>query len=180
MSDQVLVKPIGNSCFTRGFDTNTFLCKKKDQRMEEQSLVLLKPDCLQRGITGEIISRFERKGLKFVAMKMLLVTREKAEKHYEEHRDKPFFKDLVNFITSSPVVALVVESEEAIRLTRKLAGATKVEDAAPGTIRGDYVIHTSSNIVHTSDSPDSAQREIANFFNPEELICYKKDIYHWI
>lgn len=148
--------------------------------MEERSLVLLKPDCLQRGITGEIISRFEKKGLKFVAIKMLMVSRKQAEYHYEEHKDKSFFKELVDFITSSPVVALVVQSEEAIRLARKLAGATKVEDAAPGTIRGDYVIHTASNIVHTSDSKDSAEREISNFFNPEEIIEYERDIYHWI
>jgi nucleoside-diphosphate kinase len=148
--------------------------------MEERSLVLLKPDCLQRGITGEIISRFEKKGLKFVAIKMLLVSKAQAEYHYEEHKDKPFFKELVDFITSSPVVGVVVQSEEAIRLARKLAGATKVEDAAPGTIRGDYVIHTASNIVHTSDSKDSAEREIANFFKPEEIIEYERDIYHWI
>ncbi|HBD93901.1 MAG: nucleoside-diphosphate kinase [Spirochaetes bacterium GWF1_31_7] len=148
--------------------------------MEERSLILLKPDCLQRGITGEIITRFEKKGLKFVALKMLLISNEKAEYHYAEHRAKPFFKELVDFITSSPVVAMVVESEEAIRLARKLSGATKVEDAAPGTIRGDYVIHTSSNIVHTSDSKESAEREIANFFSPDEIVMYEKDIYHWI
>lgn len=148
--------------------------------MIERTLVMLKPDCLQRGITGEIISRFERKGLKFVAMKMMSITMEKAEKHYAEHKGKPFYEELVSFITSSPIVAMVVESEDAIRLARKLSGATKVEDAAPGTIRGDFVIHTASNIVHTSDSKESAEREIANFFTDADIIDYVKDIYHWI
>ena len=109
--------------------------------MLERTLVILKPDCIQRGITGEILSRFEKKGLKFIAMKMIMISREKAEYHYAEHKDKPFFKDLVEFIISSPCVVLVLEAENAIRIARKLAGATKVEEAIPGTIRGDYVIH---------------------------------------
>lgn len=148
--------------------------------MHERTLVILKPDCIQRGITGEILSRFEKKGLKFVAMKMIMISKEKAEYHYMEHKNKPFFNDLVEFIISSPCVVLVLEAENAIRIARKLAGATKVEDAAPGTIRGDYVIHIASNVVHTSDSPESAEREINNFFSPDELIVYKRDLYSWI
>lgn len=148
--------------------------------MLERTLVILKPDCIQRGITGEILSRFEKKGLKFVAMKMIMISKEKAEYHYMEHKNKPFFNDLVEFIISSPCVVLVLEAENAIRIARKLAGATKVEDAAPGTIRGDYVIHIASNVVHTSDSPESAEREINNFFSSEELIVYKRDLYSWI
>ena len=148
--------------------------------MVERTLVILKPDCIQRGIAGEILTRFEKKGLKFVAIKMAMVSDEQAGRHYAEHKDKPFYKDLVSFITSSPVILVVIESEEAVRLARKLAGATKVEDAAPGTIRGDYVIHTASNIVHTSDCVESAEREIAIFFKPDEIIDFEKDIYHWI
>lgn len=148
--------------------------------MVERTLVMLKPDCLQRGITGEIISRFEKKGLKFIAMKMMMVSRKKAEIHYADHRDKPFFEELVDFIISSPVVAMVVEAENAIKIARKLAGATKVEEAAPGTIRGDYVIHIASNVVHTSDCQENAEREIKNFFLEEELIRYKRDLFSWI
>lgn len=148
--------------------------------MHERTLVILKPDCIQRGITGEILSRFEKKGLKFIAMKMIMISKEKAEYHYAEHKDKPFFNELVDFIISSPCVVLVLEAENAIRVARKLAGATKVEEAAPGTIRGDYVIHIASNVVHTSDSPESAEREINNFFSAEELIVYKRDLYSWI
>lgn len=148
--------------------------------MHERTLVILKPDCIQRGIIGEILSRFEKKGLKFIAMKMIMISKEKAEYHYAEHKDKPFFNELVDFIISSPCVVLVLEAENAIRVARKLAGATKVEEAAPGTIRGDYVIHIASNVVHTSDSPESAEREINNFFSAEELIVYKRDLYSWI
>lgn len=148
--------------------------------MVQRSLILLKPDCLQRGIAGEIINRFEIKGFKFIGMKMLMISNQQAEFHYEEHRNKLFFEKLINFITSSPVVALVIEAEECIVLARKLAGATKVEDAIPGTIRGDYALRTSNNIVHTSDSVESAEREINNFFKPEELISYKKDNHLWI
>ena len=148
--------------------------------MHERTLVILKPDCIQRGITGEILSRFEKKGLKFIAMKMIMISKDKAEYHYAEHKDKPFFNELVDFIISSPCVVLVLEAENAIRVARKLAGATKVEEAAPGTIRGDYVIHIASNVVHTSDSPESAEREINNFFSAEELIVYKRDLYSWI
>lgn len=148
--------------------------------MIERTLIILKPDCLQRGIAGEIISRFERKGLKIVAMKMSLLSREKAKQHYIEHETKPFFERLVNFISSSPVILMVVEGEGAIQFARKLAGETKAEDAVPGTIRGDYVLHTGSNIVHTSDSEESAKREIELFFIEDEIIIYKRNISTWI
>jgi len=146
----------------------------------EQTLIILKPDAIQRGISGEIISRFEKKGLKIVAMKMTLISREKAEYHYAEHKEKPFFKELVNFITSSPVILMVVEGDDAIKLARKLAGATKAIDAEPGTIRGDFVIHTGQNVVHTSDGPESAKREIENFFDKKEIFSYQREIDKWI
>ena len=146
----------------------------------EQTLIILKPDAIQRGIAGEIISKFEKKGLKIVAMKMTLIPKEKAEYHYAEHKEKPFFNELVSFITSSPVILMVLEGDDAIKMARKLAGATKAIDAEPGTIRGDFVIHTGQNIVHTSDSADSAKREIENFFDKSEIISYKRDIDKWI
>lgn len=148
--------------------------------MRERTLIILKPDCLQRGIAGEIISRFERKGLKITAMKMMLLSKERAERHYDEHRDKTFFTELVDFITSSPVIPMVIEGEGAILFSRRMAGATKAEDAIPGTIRGDYVLNTGSNIVHTSDSTESAEREIALFFDEDEVFDYKRNIDWWI
>ncbi len=148
--------------------------------MLEKTFIILKPDCIQRGLSGEVISRFEKKGLKIVGMKFLLVTKAKAEYHYAEHKEKPFFKELVDFITSSPVIVMVLEGEDAIKMARKLSGATKAIDAEPGTIRGDFVLHTGQNIVHTSDSPDSAKREIDNFFSKDEIIEYSKNIDKWI
>jgi nucleoside-diphosphate kinase len=146
----------------------------------ERTLIILKPGCLQRGIAGEILSRFEKKGFKIVAMKMSLIKKEKAEYHYTEHKDKPFFGELVNYITSSPVILIVLEGDNAVSLARKMAGATKVEDAQPGTIRGDYVSHTPKNIVHTSDSKKSAEREIGNFFEKCEIVEYKRNYDEWI
>ncbi|OHD08783.1 MAG: nucleoside-diphosphate kinase [Spirochaetes bacterium GWC1_27_15] len=146
----------------------------------ERTLVILKPDCLQRGISGEIISRFEKKGLKIVAMKLSLISKEKASYHYDEHKAKPFFGELVGFITSSPVILMVVEGDDAIKMARKLSGATKAIDAEPGTIRGDFVMHTGQNVVHTSDGPESAKREIENFFAKEEIIEYTRNIDQWI
>lgn len=148
--------------------------------MQERTLIILKPDCLQRGIAGEIISRFERKGLKLTAMKMELITEETASSHYREHQGKSFFEELVGFITSSPVILMVIEGEGAILFSRRMAGATKAEDALPGTIRGDYVLHTGSNIVHTSDSVESAEREINLFFAGSEIFDYKRNIDWWI
>jgi nucleoside-diphosphate kinase len=131
----------------------------------ERTLVLVKPDGVERGLTGEIIARIERKGLKLVAMDLRTVDRALAEQHYAEHADKPFFESLVEFITGGPLVAIVAEGERAIAGFRQLAGGTDpVEKAAPGSIRGDFALVTQYNLVHGSDSPESAKREIALWF----------------
>ncbi|MGB9975736.1 nucleoside-diphosphate kinase [Thermovenabulum sp.] len=130
----------------------------------EKTFVMLKPDAVKRGLVGSIIKRYEQKGLKILALKMLQVTEDLAEKHYEEHRDKPFYRELVSFITSGPVVAMILEGPDAVKLVRLLNGATRVEDALPGTIRGDYALTTQENLVHASDSSESARREIALWF----------------
>ncbi|MGB9813745.1 MAG: nucleoside-diphosphate kinase [Thermovenabulum sp.] len=130
----------------------------------EKTFVLIKPDAVKRGLIGSIIQRYEQKGFKILALKMLDVPLELAERHYEEHRQKPFYGELIRFITSGPVVAMVLEGPNAIKLVRMLNGATKVEDALPGTIRGDFALTTQENLVHASDSPDSARREIALWF----------------
>ena len=130
----------------------------------QRTLILVKPDAFARGLTGEIIARFERKGLRLVALRHMTVTRELAERHYAEHAERPFFGELVEFITSGPLVAMVLEGAEAIRAARQLIGATNPLEAAPGSIRGDFAIETGANMVHGSDSPESAAREIALFF----------------
>jgi nucleoside-diphosphate kinase len=131
----------------------------------ERTLVLIKPDAVQRALAGEILARFERRGLKIVAGRLLTVDRALAEEHYAEHAEKPFFGELVEFITSAPTVALVLEGEGAIALVRTTMGATNPADAAPGTIRGDLALSMPDNLVHGSDSPESAQREIALWFD---------------
>ena len=133
---------------------------------------MIKPGGVQRGLAGEIIARFEKKGLKIVAMKMLRLNKEIAERHYAEHKEKPFFKSLIQFITSGPVIAFILEGPSAIQIVRKLVGATNPAESEPGTIRGDYVINTTFNIVHASDSVASSQREIGIFFNTDEIIAY--------
>jgi nucleoside-diphosphate kinase len=138
----------------------------------ETTLVLLKPDCVQRRLVGDIISRFERKGLNLVAMKMLCVTPELSREHYAEHVSKPFYKNLEDFITSAPVVAMAVEGLDAIRVVRELLGATNGLKAAPGTIRGDYSSSRQMNLVHASDSPESAARELKLYFHDNELCRY--------
>ena len=130
----------------------------------DRTLILVKPDAFARGLTGEIISRFERKGLKIVALKHMTVEREQAERHYEEHREKPFFGDLVDFITGGPLVAMVLEGHEAVKAARQVIGATNPVEAAPGSIRGDYGLEIEKNLVHGSDSGESAARELALFF----------------
>ena len=130
----------------------------------ERSLVLVKPDGVARGLAGQVVARLEAKGLRLVAAELRTLTREVAEEHYGEHRERPFFGSLVEFITSAPLLALVVEGPRAIEAFRALAGATDPVKAAPGTIRGDYALEVQSNIVHGSDSPESAAREIALFF----------------
>lgn len=146
----------------------------------EKTFIMIKPDGVQRNLIGEIISRFEKKGLRLAAMKMMDVSRSLAEEHYEEHVGKPFFEELVSFITSGPVVAMVWEGQGAISLARGMMGKTNPSEAAPGTIRGDYGIFTGNNVVHGSDSPQSAEREINLFFKPEELLDYKKDLGYWV
>lgn len=130
----------------------------------ERTFVMIKPDGVERRLVGEIIHRFENKGLTLVGLKMLTPSRELAEKHYEVHRERPFFRDLVEFITGGPVVAMAWEGENAISLVRKMMGATKPEDAAPGTIRGDFVTSIQMNLVHGSDGPETAKTELALWF----------------
>jgi len=132
--------------------------------LSERTLVLIKPDGVRRGLAGEVVSRIERKGLRIVAMDMRVVGKGLAETHYAEHAGKPFYGSLVEFITSGPLVAMVVEGPRAIEAFRALAGATDPVKATPGTIRGDYALEVQDNIVHGSDSPDSAEREIKIFF----------------
>ena len=131
----------------------------------ERTLVLIKPDAVQRALAGEILARLEQRGLKIVEAKLLTVDRSLAEEHYAEHAEKPFFGELVEFITSAPTLALVLEGEGAIGVVRTTMGATNPADAAPGTIRGDLALSMPDNLVHGSDSPDSAQREIALWFD---------------
>lgn len=146
----------------------------------ERTFVMLKPDAIQRGICGEVITRFERKGLKIVGMKMLWITRELAEKHYSEHRGKKFFEGLISYITSSPVIAMVVEGKDAVKLVRDMMGKTNPQESSPGTIRGDYAIELGRNIIHGSDSLASAEREIALFFTKNEILDYKLANETWI
>jgi nucleoside-diphosphate kinase len=138
----------------------------------QKTLILLKPDCVQRRFIGEIISRFERKGLNIVAMKMLQVTPALSKQHYAEHVSKPFYPNLEGFITSSPIVAMVIEGLEVVRVIRDMLGATSGLKAAPGTIRGDYSSSRQMNLVHASDSEESAAREIALYFQPSEICEY--------
>jgi nucleoside-diphosphate kinase len=130
----------------------------------DRTLILVKPDAFARSLTGEIIARFERKGLRIVALAHMIVTRQLAEQHYAEHAERPFFGELVDFITSAPLVALVLEGEDAIRAARQVIGATNPLEAAPGSIRGDFAISVGQNMVHGSDSPESAAREVSLFF----------------
>jgi nucleoside-diphosphate kinase len=130
----------------------------------ERTLILVKPDAFGRGLTGEILARFERQGLRIVAMRHMTVERDLAERHYAEHSERPFFGELVGFITGGPLVALVLEGHEAIRAARQVIGATNPLEAAPGSIRGDYALEVQTNMVHGSDAPESAAREIGLFF----------------
>ena len=146
----------------------------------ETTLILVKPDGVQRGLVGEVIGRLERKGLKIAGLKMVHVSEELANKHYGEHVGKPFFNSLVSFITSSPLIALAVEGENAVEVSRNLMGATNPKEAAPGTIRGDYGLTIGMNIIHGSDSLESAERELAIFFESSEILAYDKAIDTWI
>jgi len=145
----------------------------------DRTLVLIKPDGVQRLLTGRIVSRFEERGLKIVGLKLVQVDRGLAERHYAIHREKPFFGGLVDFITSSPLVAMVLEGPNAIAVVRSMVGATRPHEAAPGTIRGDFALETAQNLVHASDGPDTAVSEIALWFGADELISYERDIDRW-
>ena len=136
----------------------------------ERTFVMVKPDGFRRGLVGEILARFERKGFRIVGLKALRISQELAERHYAEHREKPFFPSLVGFITSGPVVAMVLEGPNAVAEVRKMMGATHPKDALPGTIRGDYATTIGENVIHGSATLEDAQREIALFFRPEELL----------
>ncbi len=138
--------------------------------MAERTLVLVKPDAVERKLAGEILARFERRGLDIVGAKLVRVSRELAEEHYAEHAEKPFFGELVEFITSAPTLALVLEGESAIEVVRTTMGATNPVDSAPGTIRGDLALAMPNNLVHGSDSPESAEREIGLWFDADELV----------
>lgn len=146
----------------------------------EKTFVMVKPDGIHRGLTGEVIKRLESKGLKLVGMKMIQVSNELAKDHYAEHSDKPFYDDLVNYITSSPVVAMVFEGKNAIGIIRTLVGATNPIEASPGTIRGEFGLEIGRNIVHASDSAQSAEREINLFFNQQEIFDYTRIDEPWL
>src|SRR3954447_8961412 len=140
----------------------------------EKTFLMVKPDGVQRNLIGEIVSRFEKKGFQLVGGKLMIISEELAKQHYGEHKERPFFGELVDFITSGPVFAMVWEGENVIATARQMMGATNPKDAAPATIRGDYAMTVGKNIIHGSDSPDSAERELGIFFKEEELAEYTK------
>jgi len=148
--------------------------------MTERTLVLIKPDGVQRALIGRIVERYEQRGLRIVGMKLLRVPRELAEQHYDVHRDKPFFAGLIEFITSGPLVAMAVEGPNAIAVCREINGATRPAQATPGSIRGDLALDTGHNLVHGSDSPETAERELGLWFKPDELVDYERDIDRWV
>lgn len=147
--------------------------------MNERTLVLIKPDGVQRLLTGRIIGRFEERGLKIVGLKLVHVDRTLAERHYAVHREKPFFGGLVEFITSSPLVAMVLEGPNAIAVVRTMVGATRPHEAVPGTIRGDFALETAQNLIHASDSTETAMAELALWFAHGELVEYDREIDRW-
>jgi len=146
----------------------------------ERTLVLIKPDAMQRGLAFEILGRLERRGLRLVGLKLLHVDRALAERHYAEHKGKPFYEGLVSYITSSAIIAAVLEGTNAVEIVRNTMGKTNPREAAPGTIRGDYGVEIGRNLVHGSDSLESAAREVALFFQPSELVEVKRDIDPWV
>jgi len=145
----------------------------------ERTLVLIKPDGVQRLLAGRILARFEERGLKFVGLKLVRVDRDLAERHYAVHRERPFFGGLVEFITSSPLVALALEGPNAITVVRMMVGATRPNEAAPGTIRGDLALETAQNLIHASDGPETAATELGLWFRPDELLDYEREIDRW-
>lgn len=146
----------------------------------ERTLLMVKPDGVQRGLMGEMIRRFEQKGFQMAGCKLMQLSRELAERHYAEHAGKPFYDRLIGFITSGPVLAMVWQGDDIIALSRAMMGKTNPLEAAPGTIRGDFAAHTNLNLIHGSDSPESAEREIRLFFREEELLHYERAVSVWI
>jgi nucleoside-diphosphate kinase len=146
----------------------------------ERTLVLIKPDGVQRLLAGRILARYEERGLKLVGLKLMTVSRDVAERHYAVHREKPFFGGLVDFITSGPLVAAVLEGPNAIAIVRAMNGATRPHEAAPGTIRGDFALETAQNLVHASDSAETAASELALWFRDEELVGYEREVDRWV
>lgn len=146
----------------------------------ERTLIIAKPDAVQRGLSGEILRRFEQRGLRLIGMKFMMVSRELAAKHYAEHEGKPFYDGLVDYITSGPVVVMAFEGLNAIVAARTTIGATKPHESAAGTIRGDYGMDIGRNLVHGSDSPESGEREVGIFFDDDELINWERDTDKWI
>ena len=140
---------------------------------------MLKPGILNRRLVGEVISRLEHKGLKLVGLKLMQISPEQAAKHYAEHQEKPFFNELTDYITSGPVVAMVWQGDDCVTLVRKLTGSTKPTEALPGTIRGDFCMHTQCNVIHASDSEESAEREVNLFFKPEEIVDWQDEASLW-
>ncbi|MFD2704440.1 nucleoside-diphosphate kinase [Salibacterium lacus] len=146
----------------------------------EQSFIMVKPDGVQRNLVGDIVQRFENKGYTLAAAKLMTIPGEMAEKHYDELKDKPFFDSLISFITSGPVFAMVWEGENVIAEARKMMGTTNPAEAAPGTIRGDYAVQVGMNVIHGSDSQESAAREIDLFFDKSEIQSYEKNVTDWV
>ncbi|MFB4211353.1 nucleoside-diphosphate kinase [Shouchella sp. JSM 1781072] len=146
----------------------------------ERTYIMIKPDGVQRNLIGAIVSRFEQKGFKLVAGKLVTLSKETAETHYGEHREKPFFNELVSFITSGPVFAMVWEGDQVVKISRQLIGATNPAEAAPGSIRGDYAVQVGMNIIHGSDSTESSAREMSIFFSEDELSTYEKNSDVWV
>jgi nucleoside-diphosphate kinase len=146
----------------------------------ERTLIIIKPDAVQRGLTGEILRRFEQRGLRITGMKFMQVSRELAEKHYDVHKERPFFGDLVSYITSAPVVVIALEGTDAIKAARGTIGATKPSEAAAGTIRGDLALEIGRNLVHGSDSVENGETEVKNFFAEDELISWERATDSWI
>ncbi|AEX84946.1 nucleoside diphosphate kinase [Marinitoga sp. 1135] len=144
--------------------------------MVEREFIFLKPNTIRRGLTGEVISRLERRGIKIIALKMIQFTREQAEKLYEEHKDKPFYNELIDFVLSGPSVVMVVEGPRVIEMVRHIIGATDPLKASPGSIRGEFGMSVTKNIVHASDSPEKAEREMKIFFSEEEILNYRLDV----
>jgi nucleoside-diphosphate kinase len=146
----------------------------------ERTLIILKPDAVQRGFCGQIIDRFEKKGFQVIGMKFTKISQSLAETHYAPHKGKPFYDGLVKFMTSSPVLVIALAAKDAIAISRKMMGATFGSKAEPGTIRGDFGVSNSFNLIHGSDSPESAQRELALFFKPDELLEWKPAVQAWV